>query len=32
MTVAGVVSALLIAVAAALVIYLLVALIDPERF
>lgn len=32
MTVAGVVSVALIAVAAALVIYLLVALIDPERF
>ncbi|MDV8067584.1 K(+)-transporting ATPase subunit F [Rhodococcus sp. IEGM 1366] len=32
MTVAGVVSAVLIAVAAALVVYLLVALVDPERF
>ena len=32
MTVAGVVSVVLIAVAAALVIYLLVALEDPERF
>ena len=32
MTVAGVVSVVLIAVAAALVIYLLVALVDPERF
>ncbi|MCY4670421.1 MAG: potassium-transporting ATPase subunit F, partial [Rhodococcus sp.] len=30
MTVAGVVSVVLIAVAAALVIYLLVALVDPE--
>ncbi len=32
MTVAGVVSVVLIAVAAALGIYLLVALVDPERF
>lgn len=32
MTVAGVVSVVLIAVAAALVIYQLVALVDPERF
>lgn len=32
MTVAGVVSVVLIAVAAGLVIYLLVALVDPERF
>ena len=32
MTVAGVVSVVLIAVAAALVIYLLVVLVDPERF
>lgn len=32
MTVPGVVSVVLIAVAAALVIYLLVALVDPERF
>ncbi|KJF21864.1 K(+)-transporting ATPase subunit F [Rhodococcus sp. ACPA4] len=32
MTVAGVVSVVLIAVAAALVVYLLVALVDPERF
>ncbi|MFE4501669.1 K(+)-transporting ATPase subunit F [Rhodococcus sp. NPDC056743] len=32
MTVAGIVSVVLIAVAAALVVYLLVALVDPERF
>lgn len=32
MTAAGVVSALLVAGALALVIYLLVALVDPERF
>ncbi|MGC0364665.1 K+-transporting ATPase KdpF subunit [Rhodococcus sp. 27YEA15] len=32
MTVAGVVSVLLIVIAAALIIYLLVALVDPERF
>ena len=32
MTVAGVVSVVLIAVAAGLVVYLLVALVDPERF
>ncbi|WP_345343224.1 K(+)-transporting ATPase subunit F [Rhodococcus olei] len=32
MTAAGTVSVVLIALAAALVIYLLVALVDPERF
>ena len=32
MTASGVLSVLLIALAAALVIYLLVALVDPERF
>ena len=32
MTAAGLLSVMLIALAAALVIYLLVALVDPERF
>ncbi|WP_137874911.1 K(+)-transporting ATPase subunit F [Rhodococcus sp. Q] len=32
MTAAGVLSVVLIALAAALVVYLLVALVDPERF
>ncbi len=32
MTASGVLSVILIALAAALVIYLLVALVDPERF
>ncbi|WP_027499260.1 K(+)-transporting ATPase subunit F [Rhodococcus sp. UNC363MFTsu5.1] len=32
MTAAGTLSVILIAIAAALVIYLLVALLDPERF
>ncbi len=32
MTAAGVVSAALVVLAAALVVYLLVALVDPERF
>ncbi|MCX5046005.1 K(+)-transporting ATPase subunit F [Aldersonia sp. NBC_00410] len=32
MTAAGVISALLLAISVALVLYLLVALLDPERF
>jgi K+-transporting ATPase KdpF subunit len=32
MTAAGILSVVLIALAAALVVYLLVALVDPERF